>query len=164
MSKASDLMFHGRAHFVGPNSMQVNSETLEARHVHIGAGAKPIELGIAGSEHLTTSTQFLELDKLQKRLLFVGGGYISFEFAHIAARAGAEVRIVHRSRPLKGFDATSAAQLCWTRLSRRAEVSSMLRPYQVTEVAAELLTAADDRTPPTDVLRGVFVPDRIGSV
>jgi glutathione reductase (NADPH) len=38
-------------------------------------------------------------------MLFIGGGYISFEFAHLAARAGAEVTILHRSeRPLEKFD------------------------------------------------------------
>lgn len=37
--------------------------------------------------------------------MFVGGGYISFEFAHVAARAGAEVTILHRGpRPLEAFD------------------------------------------------------------
>ena len=38
-------------------------------------------------------------------MVFVGGGYIAFEFAHVAARAGARVTIVHRgSRPLEAFD------------------------------------------------------------
>jgi glutathione reductase (NADPH) len=51
------------------------------------------------------SDEFLELDRLPSRIVFVGGGYISFEFAHIAARVGAEVVIVHRGRhPLEGFD------------------------------------------------------------
>ncbi len=37
--------------------------------------------------------------------MFVGGGFVSFEFAHIAARAGARATIVDRGvRPLKGFD------------------------------------------------------------
>ena len=39
-------------------------------------------------------------------MVFVGGGYISFEFAHVAARAGARVAILHRdARPLVEFDA-----------------------------------------------------------
>jgi glutathione reductase (NADPH) len=42
---------------------------------------------------------------LPKRITFVGGGYISFEFAHVAARAGAKVQIIHRGpRPLEKFD------------------------------------------------------------
>ncbi len=103
-TRAGIEVFHGRAHFVGSSTIEVNGETLDARYVHIGAGAKPMELGIPGSEHLMTSTAFLELEELPKRLLFVGGGYISFEFAHIAARAASNVTLVHRSRPLKGFD------------------------------------------------------------
>jgi glutathione reductase (NADPH) len=43
---------------------------------------------------------------------FVGGGYISFEFAHVAARAGAQVSILHRgARPLEGFDKDLVGQL-----------------------------------------------------
>jgi glutathione reductase (NADPH) len=73
--------------------------------VHVGAGAKPADLPIEGREHLTTSDRFLELEELPERIAFVGGGYISFEFAHVARRAGAEVILLHRSpHPLKGFD------------------------------------------------------------
>ncbi len=62
-------------------------------------------LNIPGEEFLTTSTQFLNLDALPGKIIFVGGGYIAFEFANIAVRAGAEVTIVNRGdRPLKGFD------------------------------------------------------------
>ncbi len=69
------------------------------------AGACHADLGIAGEELLTTSTQFLDLEELPRRIVFVGGGYIAFEFAHIAARAGAQVQVLHRgSRPLEKFD------------------------------------------------------------
>ena len=62
-------------------------------------------MNIPGEELLTTSTQFLELDRLPSDIVFVGGGYIAFEFAHIAARAGARVQIVHRgAHPLERFD------------------------------------------------------------
>lgn len=52
-----------------------------------------------------TSTDFLNLQELPKALIFIGGGYIAFEFAHIAMRCGAEVTIIHRGpRPLENFD------------------------------------------------------------
>ncbi len=96
---------HGRAHFVDRTSVLVGEETLVGRHVVIATGARHATLGIPGEGHLTTSTQFLELDELPRRIVFVGGGYIAFEFAHIAARAGAQVQVLHRgSRPLKHFD------------------------------------------------------------
>ncbi len=104
-AKAGIATFHGPARFVGPSSVQVNDEVLEGRYVVIAAGQKPADLKIPGTEHLTTSEQFLELDELPKRILFIGGGYIAFEFAHIAVRAGAQVTIAHRGlRPLTRFD------------------------------------------------------------
>lgn len=105
LAKAGIATFHGRAHFVGPTSIVVGDETLVGRYVVIAAGAKPATLGISGEEFFTTSEMFLELDHLPEQVIFVGGGYISFEFAHIAVRAGSKVMILHRGeRPLEGFD------------------------------------------------------------
>ena len=104
-AKAGIAAFHGRARFVGPSTVQVGEEVLEGRYVVIATGQRPADLKIPGEEHLTTSDQFLELNELPKRILFIGGGYIAFEFAHVAARVGSEVAIVHRgARPLPRFD------------------------------------------------------------
>jgi glutathione reductase (NADPH) len=104
-AKAGITAFHGRAHFVGTSTVEVGSEVLEGRYVVIAAGQKPAKLKIPGTKHLTTSEQFLELNELPKRILFIGGGYIAFEFTHVAVRAGSQVTIVHRSaRPLPLFD------------------------------------------------------------
>src|SRR5216684_420707 len=111
-AKAGIAAFHGRARFVGPSTVQVGEEVLEGRYVVIATGQRPAGLKIPGEEHLTTSDQFLELDELPKRVLFIGGGYIAFEFAHVAARAGAQVTIVHRGpRPLPLFDPDLVDQL-----------------------------------------------------
>ena len=91
-AKAGIVAFHGRARFVGEKTVQVGDEVLQARFVVIAAGQKPADLKIPGQELLTTSEQFLELDELPRRILFVGGGYIAFEFAHVAARAGSQVK------------------------------------------------------------------------
>ena len=104
-AKAGIEQFHGRARFVGPTTLAVGDDRLSGRRILIAAGAMPAPLPFAGAERLTTSEQFLNLDSLPGRVLFVGGGYISFEFAHVAARTGAEVTILHRgARPLEGFD------------------------------------------------------------
>jgi glutathione reductase (NADPH) len=111
-AKASISAFHGRARFVSATTVQVGEETLEGRHVVIAAGMAPTDLEIPGAEHLTTSDQFLELNELPRRILFIGGGYIAFEFAHVAARAGAQVTILHRGpRPLALFDPDLVDQL-----------------------------------------------------
>ncbi len=103
--KAGIAAFHGRAHFLDETTVKIGDDTLTGRYVHIAAGAKPAALGIPGEEYLTTSTQFLEMEKLPERIVFVGGGYIAFEFAHVASQAGAQIKILHRgARPLEGFD------------------------------------------------------------
>jgi len=111
-AKAGITSYHGRAHFIDKTTIKVGNDTLNARHVIIASGAHPAKLAIPGEGHLITSDQFLELEKLPRRIIFVGGGYISFEFAHVAARAGAKVRILHRgARPLAGFDPDLVNQL-----------------------------------------------------
>jgi glutathione reductase (NADPH) len=114
-AEAGISMRHGRARFVDRTTVQVGDETLVGRSVVIATGARHASLGIAGEEALTTSTQFLELDDLPPRIAFVGSGYIAFEFAHVAARAGAWLQIFHRgTRPLEKFDPDLVAQLVQT--------------------------------------------------
>lgn len=97
--------FHGHARFIGPNTVAAGDEALHGRHIVIATGMTPRPLGIPGEALVTTSDEFLELEHLPRRVLLIGGGYVSFEFAHIAARAGAEITVLTRgSRPLTGFE------------------------------------------------------------
>lgn len=103
----------GAARFVDPAHIDVGGAVLHARRaIVVAAGARPADLPIDGREHAITSEQFLDLTPLPASIAFIGGGYISFEFAHVAARAGAQVTICHRdNRPLEGFDAALVARL-----------------------------------------------------
>lgn len=97
--------FHSSATFINENTLSVGNETIQADKVVIASGSKPKVLDFEGGQLAQTSTDFLNLKELPQSLLFIGGGYIAFEFAHIAARAGADVTIVHRGkRPLENFD------------------------------------------------------------
>jgi glutathione reductase (NADPH) len=112
LKQAGIVPFHGRAHCVGSNTVQIGEDRLEGRYIVIAAGAHPARLNIPGEDYLTTSDQFLELDALPSRIIFVGGGYIAFEFAHVAIRAGAQVTILHRGpRPLERFDSDLVGRL-----------------------------------------------------
>ena len=65
-------------------------------------------LPIDGSHHFLTSDQFLDLRELPPRIVFIGGGFISFEFAHFAARLAPKNRQIAileaAPRPLGSFD------------------------------------------------------------
>ncbi|MDQ8184585.1 NAD(P)/FAD-dependent oxidoreductase [Pelagicoccus sp. SDUM812002] len=102
----------GTAHLIDERTIQVDDSILVANHIIIATGSSPRPLDIPGAELAGTSDTFLELPSLPNRILFIGGGYISFEFAHVAAQAGSEVTILHRSsQPLKSFDSDAVATL-----------------------------------------------------
>src|SRR5215510_14991829 len=104
-AKVGVEQFHGRARFVDSATVAVGEDRLTGRRAVIAAGSMPAPLRFPGADRLATSEDFLNLDRMPARIVFVGGGYISLEFAHVAARAGADVTVVHRGgRPLEGFD------------------------------------------------------------
>ncbi len=104
--------YHGHAEFTDNRTLRVNDDLIEARFIAIVTGAAPAPLNIPGEELLRTSEDFLDLPDLPERIVFVGGGYIAFEFAHIAARAGARPIILHRhDTVLAGFDQYLASRL-----------------------------------------------------
>ena len=96
------------------NDTESGDTILNAKHILIATGAKPMKLNVPGEEYVVSSDQFLEYtgERLPDKIVFVGGGYISLEFAHVAARAGAKVTILHRDkRPLEHFDPDLVNQL-----------------------------------------------------
>lgn len=148
---------HGTAAFTSPDRLTVDGTPLSFRHALIATGARPRPLDLPGSEHVIDSTDFLNLPDLPDRVLFIGGGYISFEFAHIAARAGSHPIIVDRGpRPLKGFDPDLVERLVdrGTKAGielRRGTAISAIEPldrgYRVT-----LTTDGDTTTVDTDLV------------
>lgn len=167
---AGIAMRHGSARFVDRTTIRVGDDTMTGRHIVIATGARHAPLGIPGEEYLTTSTEFLDLDALPRRIAFVGGGYIALEFAHVAARAGAAVHILHRGdRPLAGFDADLVGQLVRTTrdlgvdlrvrttveaIEKRGEelVVHVRAGDETGEVAADLVVHAAGRVPEIDDL------------
>ena len=96
---------HGAARFTGSNTLEVDGTAYQSERFLVAAGAMPRPLSFTGADLVIDSTDFLNLEALPNRVLFIGGGFVSFEFAHIAARAGANPIIVDRgARPLRGFD------------------------------------------------------------
>ena len=105
LSEEGFSLYRGKAVFAGENLIQVNEELLEGSHILIATGRIPRKLEMPGGEYLVDSEGFLDLDRLPESIVFLGGGFVSMEFAHIAARLGAEVHVVEMgARPLENFD------------------------------------------------------------
>jgi len=108
LQKAGIAFFAGEARFTGPGTLRAGDTTLKGDYFLVATGARPMPLPMEGVEHMITSRDFLELENLPPRVIFVGGGFISFEFAHFAARLGpphGEIHILEAAgRPLGPFD------------------------------------------------------------
>jgi glutathione reductase (NADPH) len=137
-------IYHGVARFVGRTAVQVSGTVLEGRFVHIATGARPGPLNVEGEEHLTTSGEFLYLDRLPPVILFIGGGYISFEFAHLAASCGSNATIINRSgQVLRKFDPGLAALL--VNASRRQSVAVVVnqQPKRIEKTGSKFTVTVD---------------------
>jgi len=96
----------GFARFVGPRTVDVNGETLTAKHIVIAVGGRPIMPELPGSELGITSDGFFELEARPEKVAIVGAGYVSVEFAGVLRALGAEVTmILRRDHFLHRFDA-----------------------------------------------------------
>ncbi|WP_372718497.1 NAD(P)/FAD-dependent oxidoreductase [Novipirellula sp.] len=104
--------FSGTASFVAPDTIRVGNHTLKSERVFIGVGARPRPLDIPGETHVVQSDDFLELPEMPSRVVFIGGGYISMEFACVVARYGSHVTVLqHGDQILNSFDADLVSQL-----------------------------------------------------
>ncbi|MGH6659021.1 MAG: FAD-dependent oxidoreductase, partial [Sphingomicrobium sp.] len=91
-------IFRERARLTGANSIRLTSgKEVSAGKILIATGARPVMPDIAGIEHAITSNEVFLLEKLPKRIIIVGGGYIANEFAGIFLEFGSQVTLVNRS-------------------------------------------------------------------
>ena len=99
-------IFKERAQLTGANSIQLASgKTLTAEKILIATGARPLMPEISGIEHTISSNETFHLDRLPKRIMIAGGGYIANEFAGIFHQFGSKVTLVNRSDVLlRGYD------------------------------------------------------------
>lgn len=97
--------FHAVASFLDEDTLQVGNTRIKAKNIVVATGASPRTLTIPGAEYTITSDDFFHLKELPESIAFLGGGYVAFEFAHLAAQAGAKVTILERrDYPLKKFE------------------------------------------------------------
>ena len=91
-------IFKERAVLQGPNSVQLSGgRTITADKILIATGARPLMPRIEGIEHAISSNEVFHLEKLPKRIVIAGGGYIANEFAGIFYEFGSQVTLVNRT-------------------------------------------------------------------
>jgi dihydrolipoamide dehydrogenase len=101
LKKNKVTYFKGTGSFKSKNEISIkdkeNKETLiEAEKIVIATGSTPVSLpGIEFDEKIIiSSTGALRLERVPKKMLIVGGGYIGLEMGSVWSRLGAQVHVV----------------------------------------------------------------------
>ncbi len=115
--KAGVEIIDERAEFEDPHTLRLkkSGRGVTAERILIATGGRPAKSlgGLPGAEHCITSNEAFYLEKLPRRIVVVGGGYIALEFAHIFHGLGCHVTLVYRGdKVLRGFDMDMRDALC----------------------------------------------------
>jgi glutathione reductase (NADPH) len=91
-------IFHERAELTGSNRVRLASgKEFSADKILIATGATPVMPKIEGIKHAISSNEVFHLEKLPRRIVIAGGGYIANEFAGIFHQFGSHVTLVNRT-------------------------------------------------------------------
>ena len=105
-------LVRGAARFVGPDSLQVGGQVLQAPRIFLNVGARPVVpdwIAQSGVPFLT-SESLMALQELPTHLVILGAGYIALEYAQVYARFGSAVTVIeHGERLLPREDDDAAA-------------------------------------------------------
>lgn len=113
--------FLERATITGPNSVKLadSGREITAKYILIATGAWPVMPEFAGSEHCITSNEVFHLERLPKRVVISGAGYIAMEFAGIFNALGSNVTVVNRSEAvLRSYDESLRDRLLQITMAR----------------------------------------------
>jgi len=84
-TKAGIERLHGTACFASSDEGTIGTNLrVRPERIVIATGSRTASLDFPGAEFTVTSDEFLELEQLPQRVVFIGGGYIAMEFAHVA--------------------------------------------------------------------------------
>ncbi|MCH8684346.1 glutathione-disulfide reductase [Pedomonas mirosovicensis] len=105
LAKAGVSVYDARATFLDPHTLDVGGQRVTARKILVATGATPVIPDFPGADLGFTSNEAFHLERLPKRILIYGGGYIATEFAGIFHGLGVEVTQAFRGVTiLRGWD------------------------------------------------------------
>lgn len=105
LANAGVTLHEGRAVLLDPHSVSVNGKTYTAERIVVATGGHPTRPEEPGNELGYVSDDLFYLPEMPKKVLMVGGGYISVEFAGIFNGLGADTTLIYRGpKLLRGFD------------------------------------------------------------
>ncbi|MEQ9440770.1 MAG: dihydrolipoyl dehydrogenase [Cyclobacteriaceae bacterium] len=139
MKKNKIKVYHGMGSFKDKTTIEVKkedgkSETFTTKNTIIATGSKPSSLPFIDidKKRVITSTEALELQKIPKHMIIIGGGYIGLELGSVYARLGSKITVLEymdRIAPL--VDSTLSKEL--TKVLKKLDFDFKLK-HKVTAV------------------------------
>jgi glutathione reductase (NADPH) len=120
-------IIHERAVIKDNNTIVLETgRTVTAKYILIATGASPfVPRHLPGHELAITSNEAFQLERLPRRIVIVGGGYIAVEFAGIFTGLGVETVLVYRGEQiLRGFDEDIRAHLAAEMTKKGVEIKT----------------------------------------
>lgn len=117
MKKNKIDVLHGLGSFVDANTVEIKGEknsTVTGKHIVIATGSEPITPPAFNYDgnRVITSTEALEITKLPKSMVVIGGGVIGLELGSVYARLGTKVTVIeYQDRLIPGMDKDLAKEL-----------------------------------------------------
>lgn len=119
MKKNKVEVYHGHGSFVDKNTVSIakddgTKEEIKGKNVIIATGSKPITLPSFNYDknRVITSTEALNIKKIPKKMVIVGGGVIGLELGSVYARLGTEVEVIEfMDRIIAGMDKDCSKEL-----------------------------------------------------
>lgn len=141
MKKNKIDVYEGWGSFVDANTIQVKKEdgstkNIETDKVIIATGSKPNTPAAFNYDgnRVITSTEALEINKVPKKMVIIGGGVIGLELGSVFARLGTQVDVVeYMDRIIPGMDKDCGKELM--RSMKKLGVKFHLK-HAVTDVEA----------------------------
>jgi pyruvate/2-oxoglutarate dehydrogenase complex dihydrolipoamide dehydrogenase (E3) component len=95
-------VINGHARFESADTIRVGDELLTAPRIFLNVGGRAVVPDMPGINDVTylTNTGILQLDRVPRHLVVIGGSYIGLEFAQMYRRFGAEVTVVEKGAHL----------------------------------------------------------------
>ncbi len=96
MKKNKVKVVSGEAKFLGQKKVQVGDKIYEGENIVIATGSSPMLPPIPGADqdHVMTSTEILNVEKMPETLTVIGGGVIGIEFASFFSSLGVKVEVI----------------------------------------------------------------------
>lgn len=91
-------VIRGHARFLSAHEVSVGEEVLSADRIFINVGGRALVPDMPGVDRIDylTNTSILDLDRLPRHLVIVGGSYVALEFAQMYRRFGSAVTVLEK--------------------------------------------------------------------